>query len=920
MNAVGGAIPAVTAAVAALAAVVEGQLSEALYDIDQTGSKALQQLATDAKAGTSELQRLIRAGEGTANQYEKLLQKGKARQGQYSALSREGRQSANTIATATKLLNEELDRQNTLIKLATTRLREFGGQAQVLRNVRQSAFSRAESGFAAFSQSASRVDNQNAIDRSISRNRAKQIRESAGAIDELQAALQRMEQRKVNWGDALGLDQISTAEGRANRLTQAWNANAKAVTKASSATRELFKGAAGNALIGGAFPLLFGQGPAAAIGGGLGGLAGGLLGGQFGFALSLVGTALGDAVTRSEEFNRSVAQLNGALSNSSSILRITTGDVEELAKQLSISNDEAVELFSTFSAFDDPATVKELARAFGDVGGVATAEAIASITDEKSAVEAIDRLRGQIGNKLANQLLKQVELEGSQAASAALLDAVLQKQEKITDETQRTVTLWDRILSAFALSSGGVGIDPNALTPEAIAGERADAIPEANKGVIDQALSNLDRFYKERDRLIKKYTPEREKSNKSALAKQERDARTLRQLEAQFASSTKLLGIERQLAAAQVEGNEAKVRELEIDKLVEQSAGRVAEIKARGLGQAEERLRIQLEENRLEKGLLNLDTKRALERKKLQESFQATIDGLTIELDLAKAVTREEENRLKIQQKRLALEGKGFDDDQVNQIINLEQQLQAAQAPIQSYITQTQKWLNDTEGMIVSLAQSVESSISGAMAGAVDALVTGSKTVQEVLSDMFAEIGRAFVNMAAEIIAKQLVMIALQGILKALGGASGGGGTETNAQFMERTGNLDLVGDSYKNLPKFAEGGYVTGPTNAIVGEGGQSEYIIPASKMNGAMTRWNAGKRGSSVIPSEGGESGGGGSGVNLNMNFQTTKFMDREWVDREQLEASMAAAAAQGGQLGEARALRKLQMSASTRRRVGI
>ena len=51
-----------------------------------------------------------------------------------------------------------------------------------------------------------------------------------------------------------------------------------------------------SALIGGAFPLLFGQGGGAALGGLLGGAGGGLLGGQFGFALSLVGTQLGSLI------------------------------------------------------------------------------------------------------------------------------------------------------------------------------------------------------------------------------------------------------------------------------------------------------------------------------------------------------------------------------------------------------------------------------------------------------------------------------------------------------------------------------------------------------------------------------------------------------------------------------------------------
>lgn len=48
-------------------------------------------------------------------------------------------------------------------------------------------------------------------------------------------------------------------------------------------------------LIGGAFPLLFGQGIGASIFGGLGGFAGGFAGGGLGFGLSLIGTALGTA-------------------------------------------------------------------------------------------------------------------------------------------------------------------------------------------------------------------------------------------------------------------------------------------------------------------------------------------------------------------------------------------------------------------------------------------------------------------------------------------------------------------------------------------------------------------------------------------------------------------------------------------------
>ena len=56
------------------------------------------------------------------------------------------------------------------------------------------------------------------------------------------------------------------------------------------------RNALSSGLIGGGFPLLFGQGIGASVGGGLGGVAGGFLGGGLGFGLSIVGTQLGKQV------------------------------------------------------------------------------------------------------------------------------------------------------------------------------------------------------------------------------------------------------------------------------------------------------------------------------------------------------------------------------------------------------------------------------------------------------------------------------------------------------------------------------------------------------------------------------------------------------------------------------------------------
>lgn len=61
-------------------------------------------------------------------------------------------------------------------------------------------------------------------------------------------------------------------------------------------------------------------------------------------------------------------------------------------------------------------------------------------------------------------------------------------------------------------------------------------------------------------------------------------------------------------------------------------------------------------------------------------------------------------------------------------------------------------------------------------------------------------------------------------------------------------------------IPRFAQGAYVTGPTIAEVGEGGQPEYVIPANRMAGASAAYLSGARGAAVL---GGSAPAGGRPV---------------------------------------------------------
>jgi hypothetical protein len=239
---------------------------------------------------------------------------------------------------------------------------------------------------------------------------------------------------------------------------------------------------------------------------------------------------------------------------------------------------------------------------------------------------------------------------------------------------------------------------------------------------------------------------------------------------------------------------------------------------------------------------------------------------------------------------------------------------------IQEHMDKAKTDLADVQGMIVSLATTVEGSIGTAMSNAISGVIAGTATVKDAFVSMFKSIGDAFIQMATQMIAKALIMKVL-GILGGGIGAtnyssafSGGGAAFNPSTF---TGGMNF----------FAEGGHVNGPTNAIIGEGGQPEYVIPASKMRESMKRYAAGARGPSVL--EGGSIGdtstSGGTTATMqpaaiDVRYTVERINSVDYVTADQFQNGMAEAAKQGAIRGEQATLRRLQQSSTTRRRLGM
>jgi phage-related protein len=115
------------------------------------------------------------------------------------------------------------------------------------------------------------------------------------------------------------------------------------------------------------------------------------------------------------------------------------------------------------------------------------------------------------------------------------------------------------------------------------------------------------------------------------------------------------------------------------------------------------------------------------------------------------------------------------------------------------------------------------------------------------------------------------------------------------------------------SIPQFAEGGVVSGPTLAMVGEGGEPEYIVPQSKANAFAANWMAGVRGPAAIPrfAEGGMVIPGGASVSIQTG-PVTQMDGTNFVTTEDLSAAV--------QAGVNQTLNLLAGDSSVRRSLGL
>jgi hypothetical protein len=581
-------------------------------------------------------------------------------------------------------------------------------------------------------------------------------------------------------------------------------------------------GAISSALIGGGFPLLFGQGPAAAAGGALGGVAGGLLGGGFGFALSIVGTAIGDAITKAEDFSRALISVNSGLAGTGNNATTTSSDISRLASQLGTAKDEALQLVSAFSEFDSAGTREALALSFGAVGQKEAFDALAAAVDNKSTLEAIIKLRSIIQDKQAKEALKQLEVNGAAAANIFLQQRLLDLQEQKLVKIAKEVGFMDRLLAAAASLGAGQLIDPSIFGEERATEVRSGAAER--KKAQQQALEDTKKFLSETARLNKKFTPE---TRKGAKPPEDRTA----QLREEFIAIVAIGQAEDRIRDLLFDGRELLAAEVELQKQIAAIERDRNKALISANYESERVVITKIAEARIVDAQLKqqdkireINQKRFEEELQVQEAVRSSVQSFTdmrkeqeLQLQYSKTYSRLlMEGMLPAEAERIAnfekivaaqlkavdlqvlitsaaiteAKARGASTFQLEKDLDLLERKrkaiegEAAAGPgagptdrerLQTEADRVRGELNtltDPINAITTAAAGIGDAFSTSFKG----IISGSMTAKEALASFFTSVADMFLDMAAQIIAKMIQMAILNTIVGLLPGAGGAGG------------------------------------------------------------------------------------------------------------------------------------------------
>ncbi len=649
------------------------------------------------------------------------------------------------------------------------------------------------------------------------------------------------------------------------------------------------------------FPLLFGGGAGSVLGGGIGGLTGS-------FGAQIAFSAIGQQI---DQFVASVINTGKAFTS--------VGTAADFMAEKSLFSSDAIQsriesLIEEGNATEAAALMtKEMAKVVGGNG----LKALVSLGNEANEMgKLFGILTTQVGAFIAQGLAPLLRGINNFLGGIALNNQFRVLREEATGARAKEI---EDFLKPFTKKIGGQG-----------GAKKRTRITDEGKRLAVEKFGGqfIPKGAEITPTNLEFRAPKTNAAAEKARREEERLQKRLAKLDQERLKVIEISRFKEKIALAEAAGDAQRVIRL-------QGEQRLAEIEQRrldkliGVTNQQEIQKINsLALARTQAAQLETDRKLTEEQRKRQEFFDNTVQGLEHQLALTTATTETEREQLRIQERLRKLgEDNNLSDSQLSRVGGLMQQLSEANSPINKFITQSVNSLNNLEQRAVQVSQSIGSAIGSSLVNGLQGLITGAQSVKEVFANMLKSIANILAEQAAQMIGTYIAI----GIARLFAGMGSKGGPDPNSAGVGSvlqgggftTGNM--ADQAVAGTFTYAQGGYVSRPTNALIGEGGEPEYVIPESKMRTAMSRYSRGSRGNSVIPESGAtEAMGGGSGTAvaapIDVRYTVERINSIDYVTADQFQTGMQQAAQQGAKQGEQQTLKRLQMSGSTRKRIGI
>ena len=369
----------------------------------------------------------------------------------------------------------------------------------------------------------------------------------------------------------------------------------------------------------------------------------------------------------------------------------------------------------------------------------------------------------------------------------------------------------------------------------------------------------------------------------------------LRALQGQVDLKRELMKLDGQIFKAEMAGDENLQRRLEGEKQLTELKYATADAIA-GLN-TEEGKRLQTTLSQLEATEIQANTVDDLA--KIERDKTTAIKDALLPLQEQRQILeatlqgRGEEKRLQLEIDRILRDAPGLERSKVEELVKGNKEREKA--------IEKQNELKQLAG---NISDTLENGIAAGLSTAIEGLVTGAedldKSLQKILNGVLKDIG------------SQLIKFGISSLFQSIGGGGAGG----------------IFAGLFR-----AEGGPVKGGQSYIVGEEGP-ELFTPSTTGNissnedskamvGAMNRWSPANAQSGGAGGAGGGGEGAGEAINPVINISTgptLQFEGKGYVSQADFQQGLAKSAMDGAKMGEARALRKLQMSSATRKRLGM